>query len=177
MRIFIEDIPEEGLHLESEVLAADIHMDLPGYELTEPVTVMGDALKAGEDITVHARLSGKVNCECSRCLKSFIMSINLDLDVVYAPEVERPKDETEIIAPDLNFAFYKDDTIELIPEIRDLLLTDMPINPICRESCKGLCPMCGADLNEDQCSCGQEVGASPFEKLREIRSKLKDRWQ
>ncbi|GAB4355142.1 MAG: DUF177 domain-containing protein [Candidatus Abyssubacteria bacterium] len=175
MRVFIETIPEEGLHLDGEILASDILFDLPGYELIEPITITGTAVKVGEDVNVDATLHGQVNCECSRCLKSFTMAISLDFNVVYAPETERPKDETEIIEPDANLAFYKGDTVELLHEVRDLLLTHMPINPVCQEHCRGLCPVCGTDLNEAQCACAQKLSASPFEKLKEIRSKLKER--
>jgi uncharacterized protein len=72
---------------------------------------------------------------CSRCLREF----QDKLDKKFT----------------LNFSIDKLETkIDLDPEIRDQIILDYPINPLCRQDCKGLCPKCGIDLNQVQCNCG-----------------------
>ena len=60
------------------------------------------------------------------------------------------------------------DTADLEPVLRDALLLDVSLRPLCRDDCPGICATCGADLNTDSCPGHDEVGASPFAELRDL---------
>ncbi len=175
MKIRVDKIPEEGEPIEGSVSPSEVNLDMPGYSLTETIQFAGQVSKNGDDILVQGKLRGVVNSECSRCLKNFTMAIGLDMDVVYVPEKERRGKESDIIELDPNLAFYEGDTIELLHEIKDLVLVSLPIQPICDASCKGLCLHCGADLNVTQCECEHEVVGSPFAQLKDLKSKLEEK--
>lgn len=172
MKIRVDKILEEGEPIEGSVSPSEFNLDMPGYSLTELIQFSGRATKNGDDILVEGKLQGVVNSECSRCLKNFKMAINLDVNVVYVPEKERPGEGSDLIELDPNLSFYEGDTIDLLHEIKDLILVNLPIQPICHAGCKGLCPQCGADLNVSQCECEHEIAVSPFAKLQDLKSKL-----
>jgi uncharacterized protein len=53
--------------------------------------------------------------------------------------------------------------------LREQVLLTLPLKPLCSETCKGICPRCGADLNREPCQCPAEDSASPFAKLKNIK--------
>jgi uncharacterized protein len=175
MKIRVDTIPEEGEHIEGGIEPSEINLDLPGYSLEEAVVFAGHAAKADDGVYVEGTIRGTVHPECSRCLTTFEMPLELDMNVVYVPEEERTGKQSETLDPDSNLSFYEGDSIDLLREIKDLILTSLPIKPICRPDCKGICPQCGADLNAAACKCEQHRGVSPFDKLKELRSRLEGR--
>lgn len=172
MRFRIDTIPEEGKHVEATISPAEIIVDMPGYSLNNPLVFSGRLTRSARNVYVRGNLSGAVNAQCGRCLESFDMPLNLDMDIAFSPQREQLDQEVEIIEQDSNLAYYEADSIDLLPEIRDLFLVNLPIRPVCRSECKGLCSQCGADLNVNPCNCGQKPEASPFEKLKELKSKM-----
>lgn len=130
---------------------------------------------SGEGVTVKGNLTGSVRSQCGRCLGNFKMPVDAGMDIMFLPRSERADDETELVDVDESFSYYDGDSIDLLKEIKDLIIVSLPIKPICREDCKGLCPQCGADLNEGPCRCGGKSGPSPFDELKELRSKLEKR--
>ena len=57
-------------------------------------------------------------------------------------------------------------TVDLTPEIRDAVLLALPLNPLCRKDCAGLCPRCGKSLESGPCDCAEPAGANPFGALK-----------
>ncbi len=172
MKIRVDKIPDEGEPIEGNVSPSEMSLDMPGYSLTENIGFVGHVTKNGDDVLVQGKLQGVVNSECSRCLKNFALTIDLDMNVVYVPERERPGEASDIKELDPNLAFYDGDTIDILHEVKDLVLVNLPIQPICHAGCKGLCPHCGVDLNVTQCECEHEVASSPFAKLKDLKIKL-----
>ena len=79
---------------------------------------------------------------CSRCLQPVAGDIAVHVDELYEPAPL----EGETYPLD-------DDTLDLTPLVRDALLLELPLAPLCTEDCAGICPSCGADRNETQCDC------------------------
>jgi uncharacterized protein len=103
------------------------------------------------------------------------MPVDLDMDIMFLPRSEREDDETEVVDVDESFSYYDGDTIDLLPEIKDMVIVSLPIKPLCRDDCKGLCTQCGADLNSGPCQCGGASAPSPFDTLKELKTKLEER--
>lgn len=122
----------------------------------------------------HIRVEGKVHCtivlECSRCLKEFPLVVDERFTVFYTED--RPgtllDPELELAEHDLLSAGFTGDEISLVPEISDQVLMQIPMKPLCDERCKGLCPVCGADLNESDCSCDRGGKSLPFAALSRL---------
>ena len=172
MKLRTDIIPEEGMDLDGAVDPSEIHLDVPGYSVTEPLHFSGRAVKTEDDVFVEGTLSGNISAQCSRCLESVQMPLELDLNVMYVPGEKLPEEEGITVEPESNAAYYVGDTIDLLQELRDLLLVNLPIKVVCREDCKGLCSSCGANLNISGCDCPEGETGSPFDKLSELKKRM-----
>jgi uncharacterized protein len=172
MRIRVDSIPEEGQRIEGEIDSSAIRLDMPVYRLAGAFSFSGRAARRGESVILKGNLTGSVDSRCGRCLNNFEMPIDITVDTIFSPRIEREDDETEVVEVDESFSFYDGDSIDLQQEAKELILVSLPIKPVCREDCRGLCPKCGVDLNTNPCGCGSESGPSPFDKLKELKAKL-----
>ena len=106
---------------------------------------------------VAGRLTGEIELACSRCLEPFRLPVAADFDLRYVPHVENTghgeNDEKEVEEDDLSTAFYENDAIDLGQLIMEQLQLALPMKPLCREDCRGLCPNCGTNLNTGRCDC------------------------
>ena len=178
MRIRVDTVPEEGLEIEGKIDPSDVGLDIAGHELIEALTFSGRVARTGDDVIVKGRLTGTMLSQCGRCLGDFKAAVDAAVDVVFTPRIESRDEQgeqewgDEIVGPSPGFAYYDGRDIALNEEIRDLLLVDLPIRQVCSEDCKGLCHVCGVDLNEALCRCDTSGESSPFGKLKELKEKL-----
>jgi uncharacterized protein len=169
MRIRVESILEGGKSIEGTVEPSSIPLDEPCYRLAEPLTFTGRATRSGEDVYVEGTLAGSVEAQCSRCLENFALPLDVSLDVMFVPEQESEDAEEDMFESETHRAYYSGESIDLLEQLRDIILVNLPIKPICRSDCKGLCPQCGADLNREPCTCERSTGPSPFDKLKDLK--------
>ncbi len=86
----------------------------------------------------------EVSAPCSRCLKPAEVKRAVEFDERFLPDTRRDEEEDEAL-------IYKCDKIDLSKFIDELIMTDMPYTLLCKDDCKGLCPVCGQDLNDKDC--------------------------
>lgn len=96
-----------------------------------------------QGLLVQGKFQAEVNSECVRCLVEFKQPLDVDFSELYA-FTPRSVTESGLILPE-------DAHIDLEPLVREYMLIEIPISPLCREDCKGLCSICGEDLNEVTC--------------------------
>ncbi len=149
MAIKIKDIPPEGLTLEF-----DQRVDLLDRGTATAACKAVLNLKPGQGGIVH--ISGHVRStpelECSRCLEAFPFEIDGELNIDLAPADSLDRDgEHELVHGELDMEFYQGDEIEPMEIIREQLLISIPMVPLHSPGCKGLCGVCGADLNKTEC--------------------------
>jgi uncharacterized protein len=88
---------------------------------------------------------------------------------LFAPTHRRPaEDELELTANDLEVVWYEDFVVPFDPLVEEQLLLELPMKPLCRPDCLGLCPRCGTDRNSDPCDCRDEAD----ERLAKLKSLL-----
>jgi uncharacterized protein len=137
------------------VLEADaVTLDLPTDEWSGPIRGEIDVELSGEQVSVRGRLSASAAMQCVRCLKRFDFPVGPSLEI-YAERTgraRRPRDEDEL-ERDGYMAFHDGRRLDLSAQAREALLLEIPMAPCCREDCRGLCPRCGADLNNGPCGC------------------------
>jgi uncharacterized protein len=120
-----------------------------------------------EGVLVTGPLSGTMDLRCARCLRPFEGDVSLELlELFVRPGHERPEDE------DAYRVTGKE--IHLEPMLRDAIALALPLNPLCREDCAGLCAQCGRDLNEGSCDCRTEEIDPRWAELASIKDKLTD---
>lgn len=134
--------------------AGPAELDLSPAEWRERIQGDLGVERTGEQVTVRGRVRGTAVLECVRCARTFEQALEPEL-VVYADRgtTGRRVDEERELARDDYMKFHDGRHLDLRAEAREVLLLDLPIAPRCREECRGLCPRCGADLNEGPCAC------------------------
>lgn len=123
----------------------------------------------------HFRANGRVTATaaftCSRCLIDYETQLVSNFTVFFRKDVSDPADEDEIELgeQDLISASYSGNEIDLTHEIEEQVAMEIPLKPLCSDSCKGLCQRCGTDLNRSQCSCGNEPVSLKFSALKDFK--------
>ncbi len=140
----------------------------PDRELTLEVSFR----REGEDVHFMAHLRGEIPSTCVRCLEGGLQQIETEFYGLF-----RKPDEDDLPEPDdIESFFYREEEINFLDPAREYLLLTLPDHPVCDESCKGLCPMCGQNLNRGECSCHvEEVDPrwSALLELSEVKKILK----
>lgn len=138
--------------------------------ILDDLSVLGSAVPAGQPIEVDVRLEavnegvvakGHVHApwtgECRRCLRA--IEGRIDAEVLEVFEGHPVEGETSKL---------DHDRIDLEPVAREAVLLELPLAPLCRDDCAGLCPECGADRNAGECGHAVEVGDDRWSALREL---------
>jgi len=159
--------PESGLSLKVSLVPTDeIHRDWKispesFSKDTDPLPVAGSSCvkgrlyRSGTTIYFDGTVRSTLGLECSRCLATFEFTVTGNVTSVFMPLGDDRKDEPEskLSPEDLDVQFYGGDEVDLFMPIRDQIALAIPMQPLCSESCQGLCPVCGANMNEEKCSC------------------------
>lgn len=130
---------------------------------SEPVSINGRLYRLEDDVVFFSgNLSTSISTSCGRCLEPVSEEVELDFDeVVYAEG--REEDYDLIVEPE-------GETFNLEDFIRNLLELKLPLKFLCDEECKGLCPVCGLNLNTSQCDCNDEKIDERFAMLKNLFS-------
>ena len=111
--------------------------------------------KAGHRIKGHFEYSAKA--PCSRCLREVPLSSSARFDLQFQPASEAPAiDEVEVSPESSEIVYYDADTLTLETLVIQQMYLEVPEKILCREDCLGLCPRCGANLNDGPCGCPPE---------------------
>ncbi len=170
MAMKISDIPPEGL-----IAELDEKIDLFAEEgAAAPFTARFRITPAGNGVFhVTGTVSAEAELECSRCLRRFHFPVrNAAMEFDLVPELRgNTPAEHELGRGELETEFYRGDEIEPKDFIREQILLALPMVPVHRPDCKGLCPVCGTDRNERECGCKRDEPAekeNPFAVLKKI---------
>ncbi len=118
-----------------------------------------------EGVLVTGRATGGVLLECARCLKELPAQIHVDVcELFYGPGHQPPADEDAYSVRGIE--------LDLEPMLRDAVTLALPLNPLCKEDCKGLCARCGKDLNLGDCTCTESESDPRWAALDAVRDKL-----
>ena len=175
LQINIGRLKEAGLDLElnlAEDWFARWQEEDPDLEFAGPgnLTARVHLERHGHDILVRGHHKGSLQLHCSRCLTLFKLPVEADFDLLLAPAPDRVAEaEEELSKADLDRDFYTGETVNLESILREQVLLTLPLKPLCAETCKGICPRCGADLNQETCQCPAEESTSPFTILKNIK--------
>jgi uncharacterized protein len=169
MKIQIPDIPEEGLEIDlSEDLAVE------GISLVSPVKGRLSVSKTETEVVVSGELTAEAEYECSRCLKGFRQKLELPVGVVYHPAAEVGPERHELHDDEMDMGFYQGEELDLQDLLREQVMLNVQMKPLCSETCKGICPICGIDLNTGSCNCTRKEIDPRLEVLKALLDKGKE---
>jgi uncharacterized protein len=108
---------------------------------------------------------------CSRCLEGFELDVDAPFDLRYQPKDAGTADESEreLGDDDLSSAFYENDEIDLEQLMKEQFYLALPMKPLCKDECRGLCALCGANLNRGACGCTPTWEDPRFAVLRALK--------
>ena len=107
--------------------------------------------KRGNIIEIKGVIHYTLRLTCARCLEEFDKDMDEKVHLLLRKGKERILREKELTDEDIDTVYITTDVFDIAPEIRDIILLSVPIKPLCKEDCKGLCPICGKNLNEGPC--------------------------
>lgn len=169
MKINIDEIPEEGLSLD---ITEEGHAltELAGgkleYSFTSPVAVHLNLTKTDGNVFVSGEIKTSIKVACSRCLSEFERPFETGLSLFYTTGKEE-EPEKELKPGDLDVNYLSGPELDTTEMVLAQITLEMPMQPLCKPECKGLCPRCGADLNQGDCACPVEEKIDPrFAKLK-----------
>ena len=138
-------------------------LSFPGVlSYSEPPVGEGVIANSADLLTLRGEIRAVMLCECDRCCRRFEKTVDLPLDVRLAAELEDEED------PD--YYLLRGDELDIDDLLESSFILGMDTTVLCREDCKGLCPKCGADLNEGDCGCR----ADPDPRLAVLEQLLDD---
>jgi uncharacterized protein len=136
-----------------DIFAGDAEL----FRVVRPVDLVFDIHKDNANFRLIGRAGASLELSCSRCLEPFTIPVETSFDLRYQPHATNTgEDEREIEEDDLSTAFYENDAIDLGQLVREQLFLALPMKPLCRDDCLGLCAECGTNLNRDTCGCKHE---------------------
>ena len=167
MILRISDISDDGLIIEDAGLLGSPFAD-PNWRL-DGVRLRAD--RDGDDVVIAGEIEATVPVVCGRCLEEFPVRIRASVDVRFIP---RPPegDRVELGSDDLDLDFYRGDEIDLSALVASETALALPMKPLCREDCRGLCPRCGANRNLAPCRCSERAPDPRLAVLKDLAPRL-----
>jgi uncharacterized protein len=189
MRVNIDEIKEAGLDRSWDVTQAQLDEmlagDRAGYRARGPAHVDARLEKLGKRVRVEAEATAGLTAACKRCLAPVSVDLPLEFELTLVPADDRDEDDAlaggeardhdkgpkggTFSAGDAEEETYTGKVIDLDPIVREQILLELPEYPVCDEKCKGLCPVCGANLNDRECGCDRHVPDPRWAGLKNVK--------
>ena len=178
LKIKVANIPEEGLEFLFSQEGEKILYALPEKDRSDfslrGLVVAGVARRIQNTVSLQIRLETTIHMECSRCLEPVVSPFRTDFIYTLVPaEGKMGEEDPSRSDEDLNFGYYREDTIDLDPLVLEQIVVQIPIKPLCDDACRGLCPRCGINLNRLSCRCDKEVRDLRFAALKNFKVEKK----
>lgn len=169
MLIEVSQIPPEGL----DVALSEETLDLgePADTWDGPATVQcGLHLgRSGRGVLISGSFTSDVALFCSRCLERFHFQVEDRFDLYCETGAEgTPDEEHELTDDELDVTYLEGGRIDTDHLLRENILLSLPVQPLCREDCRGLCPRCGVNLNQGACNCTEDRVDPRLQALRKL---------
>ncbi len=130
--------------------------------LAKPVKVKGSVYKTEEEMYLDGKVSYEYYEKCSRCLKEFVNSVETVLSGRLLETSQSSDNEDELVF------YYDGDQIEIKEQVVTSILLSLPMKSLCNDNCRGLCLVCGKDLNIEECSCDIQEIDPRLAKLKDL---------
>jgi uncharacterized protein len=176
--ITLQELQLRPVPFKVEIPKGEIEFDDQVKQVT-PLHAEGVAKLLGHslgEIEIRGSLRVTVEAPCDRCLETATVPVEKEFDLLYCPADEvKGGGEDEIEGDATEVAFYEGDRLNLNDVLREVVLLALPMQLVCSEECKGICPGCGQNRNLQQCNCQAETSDDRWNKLKALRGELASR--
>lgn len=162
MKVNVYDIAKDNgayLNIEFNEKLSGFDSEKSDYIFDSPVDFVGKLVNVKGVLKLTGRLKTEYTVKCYRCLKEIKCKMDMNISESFV-KAERKKDDDSYT--------YKGDYVELDKPLKDNMYLNLPMKHVCDEACKGICPKCGSDLNEDQCECEEKSIDPRLEVLKDF---------
>ena len=135
MKIYIDQIPESGLALTESCDPSALDLNRADVRFTDPINISAQITKGINCLCVDLKIDATIHLDCSRCLEEFTAPKSLEIKLNFPIENKASG------------------VIDLADNLREEIILNYPLKPLCRSDCLGLCPTCGQNLNKGKCNC------------------------
>src|SRR5262245_39423267 len=167
MQIRVSEIPDEGLRLLDARALEAVYPD-PTWTL-DAVSMLLE--RRGQTVEVTGGFEATLRLACGRCLEPLVTRVAPEVDLQILPHPTGRQGEMELGRDDLETDFYQGDVLDVGTLLRSETDLAVPMKPLCRPDCRGLCPVCGGNRNVTECRCdprGPDPRLAPLEALRRL---------
>ncbi|HEV3457076.1 MAG TPA: DUF177 domain-containing protein [Thermoanaerobaculia bacterium] len=184
MRIWLDQVREEPFSWDETESIAAAALERPEVLALGPVRWRGDVVYVDPGYLLRGKLSYDQTLACIRCLKPLAVSTTAEVELLVVVEAHHKKaqkpqraeteDESELSEGDLDTLVVAEEILDTRPIVLEQLQLNIPMKPLCRPDCRGLCPRCGADLNErdGECSCAAPEPDPRWTALAALKGRL-----
>jgi uncharacterized protein len=179
----LKDSPTEFLFEESGAWRSEAEALVPELRnlRAEPFRAVVRAHRMGQDVYIEGALEGALEPECGRCLVRYRTSLREPFRLVLEPAGTRVPAEPEsarslarrgmCVGDELEMGWFQGHEIDLSDFLLEVMTLALPLQPLCNEDCRGLCPGCGADRNAGSCGCDEQRAKAPFAALAALKGR------
>ncbi len=155
---------------ELTIPAAELDLESEYARVNGDVTATGRVSNEDTITVIEADVTAPVLIDCSRCLEEISSAESVSFRTAFVSNDEFTEDqEIELDLQDLELSFADDDEVDLVEVIREQIVLALPSRPLCREDCKGLCNICGGNLNKTECDCTTEETDPRWAALKDLK--------
>lgn len=166
MRIVLKQIAVQPKRVEEAFNDLELAGDAV---IVTPAHFVGEIRRSGERVILTGLVSSDISVQCSRCLNETGIHIQSRFtDILLDSEWEPAEAELELREESLDESMISGGEVELAELIRERILLEIPIMPLCSPDCRGLCSQCGTDLNSGACNCIENDLDPRWEALRNL---------
>ncbi|HUF03940.1 MAG TPA: DUF177 domain-containing protein [Aridibacter sp.] len=153
-----------------DIKPSDIDLESDLARVSDEVSAKGTVSSEDHYTVIEAEIRAPLEIDCSRCLERIPSVQEFGFKTAFASSSQLTEEiEVELDLQDLELSFAEDDEIDLRDVIREQILLNLPARPLCKEDCKGLCEVCGGNLNKVSCDCEQEETDPRWAALKNLK--------
>ncbi len=147
----------------------DEHADIIGDGQAYPLRGECRLLRTRRGVLVSCSLGAELELTCSRCLSRFRHPLKIKFEEEFLPTIDVTSGVPLPQQEDAAFMIDDHHTLDLMDAVREYALMAVPMKPLCKTSCAGLCPTCGANLNNGSCGCPAQATDPRWSQLSKLR--------
>jgi uncharacterized protein len=172
--ISLQDLELRSVRFDVDVPAGEIDFDgkttqVSGLRAQGVAELLSHSL---DEIRVQGDLGVTVEAACDRCLDPVRFPLEKHFDLVYVPVGEAVAGEHEVAQSALEVGYYEGGGLSVNDVLREVVLLALPMQLVCEEACKGICPVCGQNRNQRDCGCRTQPVDDRWNKLKLLRAEV-----
>ncbi len=174
MLISLQQLEKRPVHFNVDVPAGEIEFD---SKLSQSSVLHAEGRaellnhSLGE-IRIEGKLTVTMAATCDRCLEPALFPVEDTFDLVYMPAEESTGGEREVDEAAIEVGFYEGGGVAINDVFREVVLLALPMQLVCEEDCKGICPNCGENRNQRACGCQPRLSDDRWSQLKKLRAEI-----